>query len=156
MAEYQGNFNERTREVIAAAHESARRNGAACTTTRHLVTELWQDQSATLSHVVASLAVQMDQLQQGMNGTREECRPPTQSGSDPQFSAEARAALMLAMTSARELGHNYVGPAHLVLGLVREEEGAAGRALRHAGVDVDDATAAVRRFVPARRDDPAA
>ncbi len=51
-----------------------------------------------------------------------------------KFTPRAEEALRLAQASAEEMGHGYVGTEHLLLGLLREEEGMAHRALREAGV----------------------
>lgn len=52
-----------------------------------------------------------------------------------RLTERAQKALALAGQAAAALGHNYVGSEHLLLGLLREEQGAAGRALRESGVD---------------------
>jgi len=59
------------------------------------------------------------------------------------LSAAAATAVELAVGEAIGLGHNYVGCEHLLIGLAAEPDGAAGRALREAGVDVKAARRAV-------------
>ena len=54
-----------------------------------------------------------------------------------RFTERAQRALIYAQEEARNLGHNYVGTEHLLLGLLREGEGAAARVLKELGVDVD-------------------
>ncbi len=54
-----------------------------------------------------------------------------------RFTERAQRALMYAQEEARALGHNYVGTEHLLLGLIREEEGVASQILRQLGADVD-------------------
>jgi ATP-dependent Clp protease ATP-binding subunit ClpC len=51
-----------------------------------------------------------------------------------RFTSRARRVIVLAQEEARDLGHNYIGTEHLLLGLVREEEGVAALALRPLGV----------------------
>ena len=58
-----------------------------------------------------------------------------------RFTEGARRALALSQDSAKEMGHNYVGSEHLLLGLIKEGEGAAARALAQLGIreaDVSD------------------
>lgn len=55
-----------------------------------------------------------------------------------RFTEGAKKALALAQESAKEMGHNYVGSEHLLLGLLHEEEGAAAKALERFGVDVSE------------------
>lgn len=54
-----------------------------------------------------------------------------------RFTERAQRALMYAQEEARALGHNYVGTEHLLLGLIREEEGVASQVLRQLGADAD-------------------
>lgn len=54
-----------------------------------------------------------------------------------RFTERAQRALMYAQEEARALGHNYVGTEHLLLGLIREEEGVASQILRQLGADAD-------------------
>ena len=51
-----------------------------------------------------------------------------------RFTEGARRALALSQDSAKEMGHNYVGSEHLLLGLIKEGEGAAARALAQLGI----------------------
>lgn len=60
-----------------------------------------------------------------------------------RYTERAREVVMLAQDEARSLKHNYIGTEHLLLGLLREEEGRAARVLNHAGIHVED----VRKFV---------
>lgn len=60
-----------------------------------------------------------------------------------RFSERARQVVVLAHDEARALGHDYIGTEHLLLGLLREEEGIAARSLEALGVDYDRACSAV-------------
>jgi ATP-dependent Clp protease ATP-binding subunit ClpA/post-segregation antitoxin (ccd killing protein) len=57
-------------------------------------------------------------------------------GSGPGFSESAVAALQLTITEAAALGHNYIGCEHLLLGLIAEPDGSAGRILRSQGAEI--------------------
>ena len=52
----------------------------------------------------------------------------------PPFTPRAAACLEKALSEALQLGHNYVGTEHILLGLFRDEEGLAARIMRDAGV----------------------
>jgi len=58
-----------------------------------------------------------------------------------------QAAIELAQEEARSLNHNYVGTEHLLLGLLREEQGGAARALGELGIDLDAVREEIRRIV---------
>ena len=65
--------------------------------------------------------------------------------SDRRFSAEAERVLRGAQAAAGELGHGYVGCEHLLLAMLREDHGAAGRALQEAGVSEEEMRTLVTR-----------
>jgi ATP-dependent Clp protease ATP-binding subunit ClpC len=150
MAEYRGNFTEQSRAAITAARALARHEGAGCVTTGHLLQALLEASSPPLATVLAALSVEAAALP--LEAQAEQCPEMQGSGRELEWSAEAKRALVLSMTVPRELGHNYVGPSHLFLSLLREEGGDAGRALRHRGVTVEQAKAVIQRVVPAWRD----
>merc|ERR1712167_130792 len=52
------------------------------------------------------------------------------------FTPRAKRVLELSLEEARQLGHNYIGTEHLLLGLIREGEGVAARVLENLGVDL--------------------
>jgi ATP-dependent Clp protease ATP-binding subunit ClpC len=64
-----------------------------------------------------------------------------------RFTERARQVVVLAQDEARVLRHNYIGTEHLLLGLLREEEGIAARVLGEFGVTVDEVRAQVGRIV---------
>ncbi|MBQ8851191.1 MAG: ATP-dependent Clp protease ATP-binding subunit ClpC, partial [Oscillibacter sp.] len=66
-----------------------------------------------------------------------------------RFSPTAETAIRLAQEAAGELGHAYVGTEHLLLGLIREEEGVAHAVLTSAGVTDKALSAAIRKSVGA-------
>ncbi|HBK68646.1 MAG TPA: ATP-dependent Clp protease ATP-binding subunit ClpC, partial [Firmicutes bacterium] len=55
------------------------------------------------------------------------------------FTPRAKRVLELALDEARQLGHNYVGTEHILLGLIREGEGVAAQVLKNLGVDLESA-----------------
>ena len=64
-----------------------------------------------------------------------------------RFTERARMAVVLAQDEARALKHNYIGTEHLLLGLLREQEGLAARVLHSLGVSIDDFRGEVMRIV---------
>ncbi len=71
------------------------------------------------------------------------------SGKDrfAQFTPRARNVMALAQDEAERLGHNYVGTEHLLIGLVREDEGVAAKVLSGLGADLDQARSRVEHLV---------
>ena len=68
---------------------------------------------------------------------------------DNQFTPRAQSALRLAQEAAEELGHSYVGSEHLLLGLLREEAGAAHRCLAEQSVTQEGTREAIVRIIGA-------
>ena len=64
-----------------------------------------------------------------------------------RFTDQAREVVVLAQDESRELKHNYIGTEHLLLGLLREEEGLAARVLESLDISVEDVRAQVARIV---------
>ncbi|MCA3748592.1 MAG: hypothetical protein IN808_05560, partial [Rubrobacter sp.] len=64
-----------------------------------------------------------------------------------RFTERARKVVVLAQEEARHFNHNYIGTEHLLLGLLREEDGVAAQALNHLGVTLDDVREQVESIV---------
>jgi ATP-dependent Clp protease ATP-binding subunit ClpC len=64
-----------------------------------------------------------------------------------RFGERARQVVVFAQDEARQLGHNYIGTEHLLLGLLREDEGLAARSLESVGVTLAGARACAERIV---------
>ena len=64
-----------------------------------------------------------------------------------RFTDRARRVVVLAQEEARELGHNYIGTEHLLLGLLREDDGVAARALAAMGIGLDVVRLEVRQII---------
>jgi len=64
-----------------------------------------------------------------------------------RFTERARQVVVLAQEEARTLKHNYIGTEHILLGLLREQEGLASRVLEHFGITLQDAREQVVRIV---------
>src|SRR5712691_2248163 len=71
----------------------------------------------------------------------------TQSGNFDRFTERARTVMQLAQEEAQRLQHNYIGTEHLLLGLLREREGVAGKVLTSMGVDLEWARQAVEGII---------
>ena len=71
-----------------------------------------------------------------------------------RFTEGARRALALSQDSAKEMGHNYVGSEHLLLGLIKEGEGAAARALAQLGLTRREANEFIVYWLPAMEQNP--
>jgi len=128
------NFTERVRKVLAMAREEAVRMKYGYVGTEHILLGLIREGEGVAATVLQNLSVELDDLQQVI----EENVPQgnvDNPGPDLPYASRAKKVLELAMASAREENHTYVGTEHLLLGLIREERGMGAQALNKCGVD---------------------
>jgi hypothetical protein len=104
---------------------------------------------------LATLGIDLDQVRRateasfGPGALTAKGRKPMKNGHIP-FSKRAKKALELSLREALRLKHKYIGTGHILLGLLREREGLAARALVDAGVDLADLRDNVTRLIPAK------
>jgi ATP-dependent Clp protease ATP-binding subunit ClpC len=128
-------FTQRARTAIQLGHEQGRTAGAASIGTEHLLGGILAEGGNLALQVLRALEIEPDRIWSeivqrapGREGTIED-DPPL------RFGELAANALELAVTEATSLGHNYVGCEHLLLGLISEPDGTAGRILRALGAE---------------------
>jgi len=128
-------FTERARKVLVLAKEEARRFNHDYIGTEHILLGLVREGEGVACAVLQNLGVDLERL-------RIEIEKLVSTGSvssvlgDIPFTPRAKKALELAAEEARGLSHNYIGTEHILLGLLREEEGVASQVLFSAGVDL--------------------
>ncbi|OZI18763.1 Clp protease ClpC [Bordetella genomosp. 9] len=126
-------LNESARNTLHAAAEKAVSFGKDEVDTEHLLLALADDE--IVQAVLRDLKLSVEDLKSEVqeNAPRGDLRQEDgeiQVGVSPR----AKGALQLAFVASRELGHSYIGPEHLLIGLVEEEDGAAGETLRRLGL----------------------
>ena len=126
-------FTDRARRVLVLAQESARLLGHDNIGTEHLLLGLIEEKEALAAKALESLGVSREALREKL----EEMVPPTGSPptGSPPFTPRAKKALELSLREALQLGDDYIGTEHILLGLIREGEGAAAKVLLSLGVD---------------------
>ena len=137
-------FTERARKVVVLAQEEARHFNHNYIGTEHLLLGLLREEDGVAAQALNHLGVTLDDVREQVEsivGYGEEG-----SGSQAPFTPRSKKVLELALREALQLGHNYIGTEHILLGLVRESEGVAARVLSNLDVDPDK----VRREVVRR------
>ncbi|HEY4420027.1 MAG TPA: Clp protease N-terminal domain-containing protein [Pseudonocardia sp.] len=126
----------RTREALTLAIEQVEADGAPALDTGHILNGILSEGTNLALHVLRAVDVDLDQLARDL-GSRSTAEPLSAGAADGvrRFSAPASSALQAAVTEAISLDHNYIGCEHLLLGLVAETDGIAGRALRAQGAE---------------------
>ncbi len=129
-------FTERAQRVILIAQEEAKRLNHDYVGTEHLLLGLIALGEGVAAQVLANLGVDLRRV-------RAEIEKIVGTGDNVMllgeipFTPRAKKVLELAVEEAQNMGHNYVGTEHLLLGLIREEEGVAARVLENLGVRLD-------------------
>ena len=118
------------------AQQEALKLGSDHIGTEHLLLGLVGDGDSVAAKALLSFNINLNSMRSQL------VEKMTQVNSEPQevkYTPRAKKALELAVDEAQGLGHNYVGTEHILLGLMREGEGAAAQVLRSLGVDSLDA-----------------
>ncbi|MCD6583139.1 MAG: ATP-dependent Clp protease ATP-binding subunit [Candidatus Omnitrophica bacterium] len=129
-------FTERARKVLVLAKEEARRFNHDYIGTEHILLGLIREGEGVACAVLQNLGMDLDRL-------RREVEKLVAPGSaqavigDIPFTPRAKKALEIAAEEARNLGHNYIGTEHILLGLIREGEGLASQILYSLGIDLE-------------------
>ena len=141
------NFTERVRKVLALAREESVARRHEYVGTEHLLLAVVREGQGVAAQVLMNLDVDLETLKQQVDGaiTVGDAGRPT--GPDLPYTSRAKKVLELAMASARDHAHSYVGTEHLLLGMIREERGVAAQTLLHAGVTYDAASRELLRLL---------
>ncbi len=138
-------FTEKAIKVIMLAQEEARRLGHNFVGTEQILLGLIGEGTGVAAKVLKSMGV-------NLKDSRVEVEKIIGRGSgfvavEIPFTPRAKRVLELSLEEARQLGHNYIGTEHLLLGLIREGEGVAARVLENLGVDLTKVRTQVVRML---------
>src|SRR5437588_9572127 len=120
-------FTERARQVVVLAQEEARTLKHNYIGTEHILLGLLREEEGLAARVLESLDITVERVRAQVVRI-DGCSGEVTSGQIP-FTPRAKKVLELALREALSLGHNYIGTEHILLGLVRENEGVAARIL---------------------------
>ncbi len=138
-------FTEKAIKVIMLAQEEARRLGHNFVGTEQILLGLIGEGTGVAAKVLKSLGI-------NLKDSRIEVEKIIGRGSgfvavEIPFTPRAKRVLELSLEEARQLGHNYIGTEHLLLGLIREGEGVAARVLENLNVDLTKVRTQVIRML---------
>ncbi len=130
-------FTDRARKVMQLANQEAQRFNHEYIGTEHVLLGLIKEGSGVAANVLKNLDVDLRKI-------RLEVEKLVQSGPDmvtmgklPQ-TPRAKKVIEYSMEEARNLNHNYVGTEHILLGLLREQEGVAAQVLMNLGLKLEE------------------
>src|SRR6476619_235248 len=128
-------FTDRSRRVIVLAQEEARILDHGYIGTEHILLGLIRESDGHAARALESLGISLDAVRQQVEeiiGRGQEAP----SGHIP-FTPRAKKVLELSLREAQQLGHNYIGTEHILLGLIREGEGVAAQVLVRLGAELN-------------------
>ena len=141
-------FTERARQVVVLAQDEARALRDDHIGTEHLLLGLMREEPGVAARVLGEAGVDVDVVRDRIRaivGERDDASP----GAIP-FSPGAKAALEAALRESLDVGHNFIGTEHILLGILRNPEPQVSAVLAAAGADVDELVASAERALPGR------
>jgi ATP-dependent Clp protease ATP-binding subunit ClpA len=128
-------FTDRARRVVVLAQEEARILNHNYIGTEHILLGLLREDEGVAAQALKALDISLETVRQQVEeiiGQGQQAR----SGHIP-FTPRAKKVLELSLREALQLGHNYIGTEHILLGLIREGHGVAAQVLVRLGADLD-------------------
>ncbi len=129
-----GRFTERAQQVLVLAQEEAKRLNHNFIGTEHIFLGLVREGSGIAARVLLNMEVDLNRVRQEVERITPKEDKVIQQGIS--YTPRAKRVVELAIEESQNLGHNYVGTEHLMLGLVREGEGIAAQVLSNMGIDL--------------------
>ncbi len=127
-------FTDRARRVVVLAQEEARLLNHSYIGTEHILLGLIHEGEGVAAKALESLGISLEAVRNQVQDII------GQGGSSPSghipFTPRAKKVLELSLREALQLGHNYIGTEHILLGLIREGEGVAAQVLVKLGADL--------------------
>ncbi len=138
-------FTQRARRVLGLAQEEAERLQHSQIGTEHLLLGLMREEGGVAGRVLRELGLNLRSVEELVVRLADE-QPSTSSG-QLDLSPGTKKVLELAVDEARRMGHHYIGTEHLLLGLVRQQEGKAIEILRRLSVSPEEIRRQTRRVL---------
>ncbi|HXL42502.1 MAG TPA: Clp protease N-terminal domain-containing protein [Gaiellaceae bacterium] len=129
-------FTERAKQVVVLAQDEARALKHNYIGTEHILLGLLREEEGLAARVLERLDVTVEEVRAQVARIIGPGDEPIVSGQIP-FTPRAKKVLELSLREALSLKHNYIGTEHILLGLVRENEGVAARILLDFGADAE-------------------
>src|SRR5262245_45411490 len=141
-------FTDRARKVMGLAKAEAQRLNHEYIGTEHILLGLVQEGSGVAANVLKNMNIDLKRIRAEIEKIVKGNPTLVTQGNLP-FTPRAKKVLELAMEEASNLGHNYIGTEHLLLGLIKENEGIAARVLLNLGVKLEEVREEILEFLGA-------
>src|SRR5262245_10753478 len=130
-------FTDRARKMIQLANQEAQRFNHNYIGTEHILLGLIKEGAGVAANVLKNLDIDLRKVRLEIEKIVQTGPEVVATGKLPQ-TPKAKKVIEYSIEEARNLGHNYVGTEHLLLGLLREEEGVAAQVLMNLGLKLED------------------
>jgi ATP-dependent Clp protease ATP-binding subunit ClpC len=141
-------FTDRAKKVMNLARQEAQRFNHEYLGTEHILLGLVQEGSGVAANVLKNMGIDLAKIRSEVEKIVKTGPSMVTMGQLP-FTPRAKKVLELSMEEAGNLGHNYIGTEHLLLGLIKENEGIAAQVLINLGVKLEDVREEVLDFLGA-------
>ncbi|HEX6882769.1 MAG TPA: ATP-dependent Clp protease ATP-binding subunit [Planctomycetota bacterium] len=141
-------FTDRAKKVMNLARQEAQRFNHEYLGTEHILLGLVQEGSGVAANVLRNMNIDLAKIRTEVEKLVKTGPSVVTMGQLP-FTPRAKKVLELSMEEAGNLGHNYIGTEHLLLGLIKENEGIAAKVLTNLGVKLEDVREEVLEFLGA-------
>jgi ATP-dependent Clp protease ATP-binding subunit ClpC len=141
-------FTDRAKKVMSFARQEAQKFNHEYIGTEHILLGLVQEGSGVAANVLKNMSIDLEKIRHEVEKIVKTGPSMVTMGQLP-FTPRAKKVLELSMEEASQLSHNYIGTEHLLLGLIKENEGIAAQVLMNLGVKLDDVREEVLEFLGA-------
>jgi len=131
-------FTERARKVMSLARQEAQRLNSEFIGTEHILLGIIQEGGGVAAKVLKNLNVELKRIRQEIEKLITPSTSPTVTLGQLPFSPRAKRVIELAGEAASQLGHDVIGTEHLLLGLLKENEGIAAQVLTNLGLKLEE------------------
>ena len=141
-------FTDRAKKVMSFARQEAMKFNHEYIGTEHILLGLVQEGSGVAANVLKNMNIDLEKIRHEVEKIVK-TGPSMVTMGQPPFTPRAKKVLELSMEEASQLSHNYIGTEHLLLGLIRENEGIAAQVMMNLGVKLDEVREEVLEFLGA-------
>jgi len=141
-------FTDRARKVMGLARQEAQRFNHDYIGTEHILLGLVKEGSGVAANVLKNMNIDLKKIRLEVEKLVKTGSNMVTMGQLP-FTPRAKKVLELSLEEASQLGHNYIGTEHLLLGLIREHDGIAAQVLMNLGTKLEEVREEVLEFLGA-------
>jgi len=138
-------FTEKARKVVVKAQDEARYLKQNYIGTEHLLLGIIDENDGIAAKVLVEMGITLEEIRAAVKNVITE--GSSESYEHIPFTPRAKKVLELSLREALQMGHNYIGTEHILLGLLREGEGVAARVLNSLGITLENIKETVKEVL---------